>query len=393
MARVVTRKRKANAAIATKARKASKVSKGKSSKISKPSRTYKKRKTITKTPSRRPSPSSPVSSQDEEPLFDNINVDDDDDASDITSSSEFDDMSEVKLNKDGTRRRKRYSKRDFRSCFNSFFQQVNCITHPSTVKMDIDSEMKLQRQRRLIELDRLQADSDDEDDLADLEDCLELSEPPKKVHRKKRAAAPLEDVESISQLTTELEPVDSIIRQAKDLCAGEDSDFFKMANTDSLIDAAPTLSTPTIARHQRRRNTLSSGDAHCSADASDDCDLISATSSFKLLGNRPQQQSYSAPQTSASSFITAPDSDIRLADYLNIDVPTEEDYGNRFGHNTVFAYRYNSDNLNLALVDDAESQVVDSRRSKALNKRALFYGNSQAMVSDENSISIHDFLN
>ncbi|QPG74819.1 hypothetical protein FOA43_002155 [Brettanomyces nanus] len=331
------------------------------------------------------SPSSPVSAPDDD-LFDDTGS-----MSDITSSSEYDDS--VKKTNLG-KKRKRYSKRDFRSCFNSFFQQLNCIPHPSSVKIDIDSEMKLQRQRRLIELDRLRADSDDENDLSDVDNCLDLYErtntASSQMTCKASTSKTFEKIEEpLSQLTTGLEPVDRIILQAEG-CSDEDRDLFKMASETNTLAGHLEISDP-IGNDPEVENMSAV------KDVSGSCDLISATSFFKSLTDEeevelPLEEAGESITCDYASLTPTSASSLNITDFLNIDVPPEDDCTTVFHHNTIFPYRYNSDNLNLSLVDDAEALTSQPKGLPALNKRALFYGNSQAMMSNEKSVSIDDFL-
>lgn len=349
-------------------------------------------------------------SQEEEDdlLFDQVGDSDD------TSSSEYDDIENGKKCKkmiNDTPKRK-YSRNNFKSCFNSFFKHLNCVPHPSSLQIDDDSKVKLQKQRQLIELDRILGRDTSDDELADLDDCLKLCEKAgetlshKRKHRyhhhQKHQQHPHTEIskdpkqiqESFAQIPTGLEPVDGIIRQANACSEEPIVDLFEDQENDT---------TNNNNNNKKNTNDSESSDdiadldvAQHSKSLAEGSDLISATSSFKALADedtkyRPNMDDgmYSSLYDERSMY---PKSSIKLSDYLTIDFPTSDKSTVRRTR-TIFPYRFNGDNLNLSCLDDSDTEIEEPKHTRALNRRAVFYGSADAMVSGRHPISMRDFLN
>mgnify|MGYP003365260618 FL=1 len=365
-------------------------------------------------------PSSPELSEDDECLFDE-NQEEGSDLSDVTSTFEYDEGAEFgKLKginleeEDDKQGKKRSSRRDFRACFNNFFKQTNCVPHPSSLKIDADSEIRLQKQRQMIEMGRRMEEDENSDNLSDLSDCLEIYDEADEqfttdemVCTSYHEKDPEQVKKTLSEVPTGLEPVDHLIRLAKNMDDHETSaDLFDLganstADTNASLERSFTdYNTENLALDGKKQehDDEAFGSSPFNRN-SGDCDLISPTSSFKILGDETSQPELAScyplelPQYNKPS--TVPEASIKISDYLKIDVSSDDSVQHlgRHRHNIVFPYRYNSDNLNLACLENLDEQTFEPRHTRALNKRALFYGNSEAMVSDGRPITLKDFLN
>lgn len=363
-------------------------------------------------------PLSPELSEDDEGLFDENQ--EESELSDVTSTSDYEESAEsgklrgIKIEEDDKQGKKRCSRRDFRSCFNNFFKQTNCVPHPSSLRIDADSEIRLQKQRQMIELGRKTEEDENSDNLSDLSDCLEIYDESDKSLAIKRGESytrksqkdPEQVKKTLSEVPTGLEPVDHLIRLAKEMDdTATSTDLFELergSRTEvnaSLDKSLADYSSDDLSLDSGNQQDEETFDSSSFNRNSSDCDLISPTSSFKLLADETSQPEFAScyplelPQYNKPSMI--PETSIRISDYLKIDVPSDDSsisLGRR-RHNLVFPYRYNSDNLNLACLDNVDEQMCEPRHARALNKRALFYGNSEAMVSDGRPITLKDFLN
>ncbi|KAH3668546.1 hypothetical protein OGAPHI_002300 [Ogataea philodendri] len=313
------------------------------------------------------------------------------------------------------------SKKDLRSNFSNIINQQPFFSHPSGMTIDLHSEMKLQRQRRLIELDmmrekELNHENNDgelsEDDLLSFsssedEEFMDSKLP--KLHQLTRIDEKLNPCNmSVESLTTGLEQVDHLIRQYR----GLDAESQVLNIYDHILPLATDLDEEKVK--QVPGDVKMSTDKETKVNESD-CHLISETSSFRLLaGERLTRKAPLSVSDDDRENSQEDSSNVSLEEFLNLEFD-----GNSIeldgAHNQIsktnatfatldimpqarnFEYRYNHDKINLALVNNYSNfnPSVEGKRSNKrgpLNKSALFYGNHSELSFNNYLFQMNDFV-
>lgn len=339
-----TLKRKSASSAKSASKPAPKVKNGKKAKVAKVAKVKKPARKARKVTNVKRS----ALSDEDESLFD-------DDMGESSDSSVMEDepiSKAAKKTQDGQRVRRKYTKRDYRSCFSTFFELMKDVPHPSSLQIDLASSMKLRRQGRLLELDRMAANSDDEDDQKQLfDECLDLysdSEESITSTETSDCSHSADQTREMSQVTTGLETVDRIICQARQTDDGGEQLFRNESNGLSMNEPVQIPKLESLKR--------------------------TAESSRK----RQCRRHSTTRQNIKTKSTKAPSLDLKFDEFLTIDT-SDDTCSMPTSPSMVFPYRFNSDKLNLSLVDDGDAEVCVPR-SKAINKRAFIYGNPEAMV-------------
>ncbi|ESW99378.1 hypothetical protein KL918_005356 [Ogataea parapolymorpha] len=311
------------------------------------------------------------------------------------------------------------SKRDLRFNFSNIINQQPFFSHPSHPTIDLHSEMKLQRQRRLVELDMLrEKELDDtkendetgsDDDLLSFpssedEDFMDAKLP--KLHELTTLGGNYDSWSSkLESLTTGLEQVDRLIRQLND----------HDAEADILGVHEQSVLKPFECESDVKHKEQNISKTLCVTENStkqSNCQLISETSTFRSLLNENQIAMW-LPERKDQSQTLEPyeSSDVSFDEFLNLgeDSATSDtdiermtssssnttiDQSGTLSRIRNFEYRYSHDKINLALVDNLSCQADIRRKNKKgpLNKSALFYGNHCEMIINDSLFQLNDFV-
>ncbi|KAG7872176.1 hypothetical protein KL938_005383 [Ogataea parapolymorpha] len=311
------------------------------------------------------------------------------------------------------------SKRDLRFNFSNIINQQPFFSHPSHPTIDLHSEMKLQRQRRLVELDMLREkeledtkendETGSDDDLLSFpssedEDFMDAKLP--KLHELTTLGGNYDSWSSkLESLTTGLEQVDRLIRQLND----------HDAEADILSVHEQSVLKPFECESDVKHKEQNISKTLCVTENStkqSNCQLISETSTFRSLLNENQIAMW-LPERKDQSQTLEPyeSSDVSFDEFLNLgeDSATSDtdiermtssssnttiDQSGTLSRIRNFEYRYSHDKINLALVDNLSCQADIRRKNKKgpLNKSALFYGNHCEMIINDSLFQLNDFV-
>ncbi|KAG7733301.1 hypothetical protein KL932_005322 [Ogataea haglerorum] len=312
------------------------------------------------------------------------------------------------------------SKRDLRFNFSNIINQQPFFSHPSRTTIDLHSEMKLQRQRRLVELDMLREkeledtkeneETGSDDDLLSFpssedEEFMDSKLP--RFHELTTLGGDYNSCNSkLESLTTGLEQVDRLIRQLSDHDA--EVDMLDIHDKSVLKSFEDELDV----KHKERNNLKAPCVTEISTKQSS-CQLLSETSTFRSLSNE-NQNAMSPPVIENQSQTLEPyeSSEVSFDEFLNLGEDscttndTDNERLNSFSPKTAidhsstlsrirnFEYRYSHDKINLALVDNLSCQADIRRKNKKgpLNKSALFYGNHCEMIINDSLFQLNDFV-
>ncbi|KAG7806359.1 hypothetical protein KL921_004756 [Ogataea angusta] len=312
------------------------------------------------------------------------------------------------------------SKRDLRFNFSNIINQQPFFSHPSHPTIDLHSEMKLQRQRRLVELDMLREkeldDTKDDDETGSDDDLLSFpssededlmdSKLPK-LHELKTFGSDYNScISGLESLTTGLEQVDQLIRQLNDHNA--ELDVLNI-HEQSILKSFEYESDVKLKERNLSKMPCVTGEFTKQSN----CQLISETSTFRSLSNENQNALW-PPEIRDKSQTLEPyeTSDVPFDEFLNLgedscttsDMDNERltssspnnaiDHSGTLSRRRKFEYRYSHDKINLALVDNLSCQADIRRKNKKgpLNKSALFYGNHCEMIINDSLFQLNDFV-
>ncbi|KAG7893868.1 hypothetical protein KL925_004909 [Ogataea polymorpha] len=312
------------------------------------------------------------------------------------------------------------SKRDLRFNFSNIINQQPFYSHPSHPTIDLHSEMKLQRQKRLVELDMLREkeledtkendETGSDDDLLSFpssedEDLMDAKLP--QLHELTTLGGNYDSWSSkLESLTTGLEQVDRLIRQLNDHDA--EAEILSVHEQSVL----KPFECESDVKHKEKNISKTLRVTENSAKQSN-CQLISETSTFRSLLNENQIAMW-LPERKESTQVLEPceSSDVSFDEFLNLgddssttsDTDVERmtlsssntiiDQSGSLSRKRNFEYRYSHDKINLALVDNLSCQADFRRKNKKgpLNKSALFYGNHCEMIINDSLFQLNDFV-